>query len=160
MIFAKNLKPEISRDYEPGDRACRPWGEYEVVDAGLTKTGEDYCEKIITVNPGQASSLQSHYCRREHWTVLEGTLTVILEGRRFRLERGESIDIPLHSLHCLANLELVSCKVYERQEGLCLEEDIIRYADAYGRADAMADNIAAANSIERYNEILKILKIS
>ncbi len=150
---AENLK-----EYSVGDRDTRPWGEYEVTGVGLNEAGEEYCEKIITVNPGQILSLQSHEQRRERWTVREGTLTVVVDGKRLELPAGQSIDMPLKAIHCMANTQKVPCKVYEKQEGVCREEDIIRYVDAYGRGTLQSNDANVKASVERYNEVLKEIK--
>ena len=125
--------------YQVGDSDQRPWGHYVVTAVGATNSGEEYCEKEITVNPGQILSLQSHEHRRELWTVLEGTLTVVVDNKSLTLGKGQSVTIPLTAIHCMANLGDTPCIVHERQIGLCSEDDIIRYVDAYGRAGSSTD---------------------
>ncbi len=149
-------KPSASdlKEYSIGDRDMRPWGEYEVTGVGLNAAGEEYCEKIIIVHPGKILSLQSHEQRRERWTVREGTLTVVVDGKRLELQAGQSIDMPLKAIHCMANTKDVPCKVYEKQEGVCREEDIIRYVDAYGRGTLTSNDPNVKASVERYNEVL------
>lgn len=131
--------------YHVGDSEKRPWGEYVTTAVGVNN-GEEYCEKDITVLPNQILSLQSHNLRREHWTVTQGRLTVILDDQRLELDVGESVDIPLGGIHCMANLGDTPCVVHEKQEGVCREADIIRYLDAYGRAD---ENIKTNEKVER-----------
>lgn len=119
--------------YTPGQYDLRPWGFWVVTDA--SPPAEDgFCEKLICVAPGRILSLQSHLLRRETWTVLSGTLRVIVGDRALALEAGQSIDIPKGAAHCMANTGTTPCIVRERQAGLCLESDIIRHLDAYGRA--------------------------
>ncbi len=143
-----------SSDYKPGDSDIRPWGSYEVTGVGKTPDGADYCDKIIVVNPGQILSLQSHKHRQELWRVTEGVLTVICDGERKTLKQGQSVSIPLGAVHCMANLEDVPCVVSEHQEGICREDDIIRYIDAYGRGVAQGGDKVQA-SIALYEQILK-----
>ena len=50
------------------------------------------------------------------------------------LEKGNTIDIPVGTLHCMANVSKEPCIVEELQTGICKEDDIIRYADNYGRS--------------------------
>jgi mannose-6-phosphate isomerase-like protein (cupin superfamily) len=140
--------------YKIGDRDERPWGSYEVTSVGRTESGEEYCEKLITVNPGQVLSLQSHDHRRESWKVEQGSLTVILDGWQIEMQPGNSLLIPLGSTHCMANLGSAPCLVRERQEGTCREEDIKRYLDAYGRETADAAQPAARRSMSLYRELL------
>lgn len=132
--------------YTTGELGLRPWGTYRVIEAGTDKNGEEFCEKEITVKPGHILSLQSHTHRREEWKVFSGTLIVVLEDKRFTLEAGQSIFIPCGAIHCMANGGNDDCIVHERQMGLCSEDDIIRYVDAYGRADAILDARSRASA--------------
>ena len=138
--------------YTVGDSDTRPWGYYKVIAVGTDKNNEEYCEKEITVNPGQILSLQSHENRRETWTVQQGTLEVVLEDKTFTLQEGESINIPLQAIHCMANGGKTPCIVHERQTGLCSEDDIIRYIDAYGRSTRNIDD-KIQSSIDLYHAV-------
>lgn len=107
----------------------RPWGYYTCLNHG-----KGYLTKIIHVLPQQKLSVQSHKHRSEHWIVLEGTATVLLDGKEFTIEAGGSIDIPVESIHSLQNFESIELKVLEVQRGeIISEDDIIRYSDSYGR---------------------------
>ncbi len=140
--------------YIIGDFDTRPWGSYVVTNVGETPLHEEFCEKEITVLPGKILSLQSHEHRRETWRVISGTLTVVLDDRKVVLNAGESLFIPLHAIHAMANTSTEPCVVFERQEGLCREEDIIRYSDAYGRADeAIAHDDRIQSSLAVYKLI-------
>ena len=139
--------------YKVGERDQRPWGHYVV-----TAVGDDFCEKEITVNPGQVLSLQSHEMRRETWTVVKGVLTVLIDGERSEVAAGKSVYIPEKAIHCMAALGDEPCTVKERQEGICREEDIKRYIDAYGRGTETARSPEAVKSIEAYNQILAEIK--
>ena len=50
----------MANNYKKGDHDTRPWGTWEVLDAGDT-----FCVKKITVTPGNILSLQSHNHRAE-----------------------------------------------------------------------------------------------
>ena len=107
----------------------RPWGFYTV----LTQ-GKGFLTKIIHVNPAQRLSVQSHEHRSEHWVVLSGTAKILLDNQEYILNKGQSIDIPLKSIHSLENTQDVDLEIIEVQLGdLLLEDDIIRYEDIYGR---------------------------
>jgi len=140
-------------EYKVGDGDTRPWGQYVVTAVGENDGGEEFCEKKITVNPGQILSLQSHEQRREYWRVDAGTLTVLLDGERLVLEAGQDVEIPLQGIHCMANLSGTPCVVFERQEGVCREEDIKRYVDSYGRGTAGGDDPKIAASVKVYQDI-------
>ncbi len=139
------------KDYETGETQSRPWGNYTVTGLGTLENGESYCDKDIVVDPGQILSLQSHKLRREVWTVKSGTLTVILDDRKMDLQEGQSVEIPQGAVHCMANKFDTPVTVAERQKGQCYEEDILRFADAYGRGSDTADNIE--ESLKLYNEL-------
>ncbi len=146
--------------YKVGDTDNRPWGTYTVTGVGTNKAGEEYCEKSITVNPGQVLSLQSHEHRREHWTVESGVLTVVSDDQRLELKAGQDVRLPQGAIHCMANLGKVPCVVRELQEGICREDDIKRYVDSYGRATETSSSPKAEASIALYNEVLSEIKKS
>ncbi len=107
----------------------RPWGFF----TNLIKK-DKYLVKLIHVNAGQRLSVQSHNHRSEHWAVVKGTATVILNGETIILQEGESIDIPLKAIHSLQNPSEDGIEIIEIQRGETLsEDDIIRYEDIYGR---------------------------
>ncbi len=107
----------------------RPWGFYVV-----TFEGDGYSTKILHVNPKQQLSVQSHNHRSEHWTVVKGQAGILLDGKEYILNKGESIDIPLKAIHSLKNNTDVDLEVVEVQMGDILSEnDIVRYKDIYGR---------------------------
>lgn len=121
------------KGYGKGETDTRPWGKWEVLEAGF-EDGEEYCAKRITVIPGGVLSLQSHKGRRETWTVEAGVLEVTLDDAIHVLQKGERIDIPLGAKHRMANRGDVDTVVHEIQRGICREDDIIRYEDIYGRS--------------------------
>ncbi len=143
--------------YAIGDTDTRLWGSYTVVAVGKND-GEEYCEKEIIVNPGHILSLQSHEHRREHWMIKQGVLTVVLDGTRLELKKGEDVRIPLRAIHCMANLGKDSCIVREIQAGVCREDDIARYIDAYGRSTDQAGELRAVSSLALYEQILSELR--
>ena len=81
-------------------------------------------------------SVQSHNHRSEHWVVLEGTATVILDDEVHELSKCQSIDIPVLAKHSLQNHTKEILKILEVQKGDYIsEDDIIRYEDVYGRVN-------------------------
>lgn len=144
--------------YRVGDQDfSRGWGGYIVTAVRINDSGEEFCEKNITVRPGQALSLQSHDLRRELWTVSSGELTVVLDGQRMTLKAGESVRIPLGGIHCMANLGKTDCVVHEVQEGICREEDIHRFKDMYGRPAETSEAANVVSSLRIYCEILNAI---
>lgn len=144
--------------YRIGDRDTRPWGDYEVTAVGLNAAGEEVCEKKITVLPKQILSLQSHELRRELWRVVAGELTVILNDSRLTLKEGDDVHVPLGSIHAMANIANVPCVIFERQEGVCREEDIKRYLDAYGRGVEASTSPVVTASLAVYRAVMDEIK--
>ena len=96
--IVKQLKKENDETTHCRKTVFRPWGFYTCLNGG-----DGWLSKIITVSPGHKLSLQSHNYRSEHWVVLEGTATVLLEDKVHELEKRQSIDIPLQAKHSLQN---------------------------------------------------------
>ena len=127
--IVKQLKKEKDETTQCRKTVFRPWGFYTCLNGG-----EGWLSKIITVSPGHKLSLQSHNYRSEHWVVLEGTATVLLEDEVHELEKRQSIDIPLQAKHSLQNHTNEPLKILEVQKGEYIsEDDIVRYEDMYGR---------------------------
>ena len=107
----------------------KPWGYYKSLDLD-----EGFQIKKIYVNAESKLSLQSHKHRSEHWVILKGTATIIIDQNTYELNVNESIYIPLGSKHRLENNTKKELIVGELQIGDYLgEDDIIRYEDIYNR---------------------------
>lgn len=149
------MKPEARLSgipYRVDDTDARPWGHYIVTAIGACDEGE-YCEKLIIIKPGKILSLQSHELRAEVWTVKSGILTAIVDGNRIEASPGQAVQVPAGSIHCMANLTDEDCVVHERQTGICREEDIQRYADAYNR-QTEGVNPGLGGALGIYKEVL------
>lgn len=113
-------------------KVYRPWGSYE----GIAMGGR-FQVKHIVVNPGARLSLQKHHHRAEHWIVVHGTAIVTRGEEEFLLTEDQSTYIPLGTKHRLENPGAIPLELIEVQSGAYLgEDDIVRYDDVYGRADA------------------------
>ena len=110
-------------------REQRPWGFYEILlETDYTKV------KQMTVNPGQRLSYQYHSKRKEFWTIVNGSATVILDDEKILIAQGESINIPLGAKHRIMNETNELVVFIEVQTGTYFgEDDIIRIDDEYGR---------------------------
>ncbi len=107
----------------------RPWGHYET----LIKASKFHVKKIL-VKPRARLSLQSHKYRSEHWVVVNGIATVVLDDKEKTISENESIYVPLGTKHRLENKEDIPLIIIEVQTGGYLEEDdITRYEDDYKR---------------------------
>lgn len=115
-----------------GNRENRPWGYYETIELG-----QRFQVKRILVEPGQTLSLQSHRHRAEYWVVVKGTAQVDIDDNTSLVCEGEATHIPLGAVHRMHNPGKIPMELIEVQIGSYLgEDDIIRYDDIYGRADA------------------------
>ena len=120
----------MANNYKRGDKDSRPWGTWEVLDAG-----DNFCVKKITVTPGNILSLQSHNHRAEHWTIVEGEAVVTLGDGKLIKKADESVYIPVTTKHRIQNDTHENMVCIDIQTGDNLDEnDIIRYEDSYGRA--------------------------
>ena len=115
--FKKNIKEEI-----------RPWGKFRSFPYKPARS-----IKIITVNPGNAFSLQYHNHRSEFWVVLDKGLEVTIGDKLWRPEAGEEIFIPLKIPHRLRCFGTKPARVMEIWIGDSDESDIVRLEDDYGR---------------------------
>ena len=113
----------------------RPWGTYTVLEEG-----PQFKIKRIEVKPGASLSLQMHHHRSEHWIVVSGTAKIINGENDQYILTNESTFIPPCTPHRLTNPGKVSLVMIEVQSGDYLgEDDIVRFADAYGRVAAPAN---------------------
>ena len=117
---------ERGREYDD-----RPWGNYTVLDDGEA----DHKVKRIVVAPGKRLSYQKHAQRSEHWFVVSGVATVILDGAQYSVSAGGSIDVSLGTAHRCENRGTVPVVFIEVQTGTYFgEDDIVRLEDDFGRA--------------------------
>lgn len=120
----------MTTTYKRGDSDERPWGTWEVLDAG-----ENFCVKKITVKPLAILSLQMHNFRSEHWIIVSGEAMVVLgEDTLFR-QKDDAVYIPVKTKHRIKNCSADKPLTFiEIQTGEKLDEsDIIRFEDSYGR---------------------------
>ncbi|MEK6778164.1 MAG: phosphomannose isomerase type II C-terminal cupin domain [Candidatus Deferrimicrobiota bacterium] len=108
----------------------RPWGYYVVLSES-----DDCKVKRIVVHPGKRLSLQRHRRRSEHWHFVKGEGLVTRDGEQIPVKEGDSLDIPLGSLHRIRNLGQSDLVVIEVQRGEYFgEDDIERVEDDFGRS--------------------------
>ena len=75
-----------------------------------------------------------HNHRSEHWVVVKGEATVIINDNESVVRSGESIYIQKGQKHRLENKGQTTLEIIEVQLGDYLEEDdIVRFDDEYGR---------------------------
>jgi len=123
------LEQEGRKEISENTIMFRPWGSYEV----LTE-GKGYKVKKIVVKPGCSLSMQLHHQRSEHWTVVSGIATVMVDGVTKDYNANEGTYIPVGAKHRLQNKTNSVVEIIEVQNGQYLgEDDIMRFDDEYGR---------------------------
>lgn len=114
----------IEHQYE-----ARPWGEYKNL-----YEEKNFKTKVITVDPYQQLSYQSHEKRSEIWVTVEGKGEVVLNDEVISIFPGEVVKIPQGAKHRMRNTGDEPLKFVEVQMGHYFgEDDIIRYQDDYKR---------------------------
>lgn len=127
IVDELRIKKIKQADNFPKDH--RPWGWFESL-----VLGDRFQVKRICVKPGGALSLQSHSCRSEHWVVVEGIAKITINDEIKLINEGESVYIPLGSIHRMENTGKIPTVLIEVQIGSYLgEDDIVRYEDLYAR---------------------------
>lgn len=119
---------DIRKEYHVQD--YRPWGQYTI----LEEQKNEFKIKRILVQPGKKLSYQYHHHRSEHWVVVRGIATVVIDGIEQTVPAGESVFITVGQKHRLANKTDSIVEIIEVQLGNYLEEDdIIRLDDDFQR---------------------------
>jgi len=106
----------------------RPWGNFSQYTFN-----EDCTVSLMTVNPGQRLSLQSHTARAELWIVLDDGAVVQLEDRVTHHQAGDEVWIPANGKHRLSCAASKPVRVLEIAFGNWQQTDITRYEDDYAR---------------------------
>ena len=113
-----------------GDSENRPWGSWHVLDEG-----DGFKVKRIVVDPGSRLSYQTHEHRAEHWVVVRGTATCVIDGDTVVARTGDSVFVEVGQAHRITNAHAEPLVVIEVQRGSYTgEDDIVRLEDDYGRS--------------------------
>ena len=105
----------------------RPWGNFRQFTHNESST-----VKILTINPNEILSLQSHNHREEFWHIIEGSGYVEINGIKQDTTPGAEYEVKTGEKHRLS-AGPDGLKVLEIAIGDFDEEDIIHYEDKYGR---------------------------
>ena len=125
----QQLKTAGHDAYKLHRTVARPWGTYTVLEEG-----KRFKIKRIVVKPGASLSLQLHHHRSEHWIVVQGMAKVVNGDQELYVNTNESTYIPAGHKHRLENPGILDLVMIEVQSGEYLkEDDIVRFADQYGR---------------------------
>ena len=125
----KIIKRKTTQFYIKKNTHYRPWGNYKNYFRG-----KNFLLKELIINSKSSISLQKHYHRAEHWTVISGKPKITVGKRIFFKKINDSVFIPKGAVHRIENIYNVPVKIVEAQLGYTLKEtDIVRYKDVYGR---------------------------
>ena len=118
----------------PGERpqaqqVARPWGNFLQY-----ANNEAVTVSLMTVEPGQRLSLQSHDGRAELWIVLDDGALVQVEDEIFEADAGDEFWIPAGARHRLSSGG-PTVRVLEVAFGNWQQADIRRYDDDYQRPE-------------------------
>ena len=119
----------IPAEQPPVALVDRPWGSFKQYAHNQPVT-----VSLMTVQPGQRLSLQSHTARAELWIVLDDGAAVQVGEQLFYPKAGDEIWIPAHTKHRLSSTRL-AVRVLEVAFGNWQQDDITRYADDYARPE-------------------------
>ena len=106
----------------------KPWGN--VVTYALNQPSS---VRIITVDPGQQTSVHLHRMRDETWVVLDGGLTVEIGDEVVHPDPGEEFTIPAEQTHRIRCTGQAPGRILEIAYGYTSEDDSQRLEDPYGR---------------------------
>ena len=102
------LKQSKRKEAKENVTMYRSWGKYTL----LTES-EGYRVRKIEMNPGASLTMQMHYHRSEHWTVISGTGKTIITY------------IPMGVKHKLSNPGKIPLIIIEVQSGKYINDDDI-----------------------------------
>ena len=103
----------------------RSWGKYT-----LLTEGKDYRVRKVKLNPGKSLTMQMHYHRSEHWTVISGTGKIMIDDKESIFTENQSTYIPMGVKHKLSNPGKIPLVIIEVQSGKYInDDDIIVFED-------------------------------
>lgn len=105
----------------------KPWGYYKQYAQNRT------CSvRLIVLESSQETSLHWHNLRSDLWVILDDGIKVQIGDEVHTAKAGEEFFIPSEQVHRLISLGGKG-RVLEIAFGYCIEDDIHRLADDYGR---------------------------
>ena len=106
----------------------KPWGR--VATYALNQPSS---VRMITVDPGQETSVHYHQLRDEMWVVIDPGLTIHIGNREVHPQPGEEFVVAAEETHRIANSGSARGRVLEIAYGYTTEDDTFRLEDDYGR---------------------------
>lgn len=118
--IVNKLKQNKRKEAKENVTMYRSWGKYTL----LTES-EGYRVRKIEMDPGASLTMQMHYHRSEHWTVISGTGKTIINDRESIFTENQSTYIPMSVKHKLSNPGKIPLVIIEVQSGKYINEDDI-----------------------------------
>ncbi len=106
----------------------KPWGR--VTTYALNQPSS---VRVISVDPGQETSVHYHQMRDEMWVVLDPGLTLQIGNRVVDAQPGEEYMVSAETTHRISNRSATRGRVLEIAYGYTTEDDTLRLEDDYGR---------------------------
>lgn len=106
----------------------KPWGK-----VATYALNQPTSVRIITVEPGQETSVHYHQMRDETWVVLDEGLTIQIGNRTVDAATGEEFVVAAEETHRITNRGERRGRVLEIAYGYTTEDDSLRLEDDYGR---------------------------
>lgn len=118
--IVNKLKQNKRKEAKENVTMYRSWGKYTL----LTES-EGYRVRKIEMDPGASLTMQMHYHRSEHWTVISGTGKTIINDRESIFTENQSTYIPMGVKHKLSNPGKIPLIIIEVQSGKYINDDDI-----------------------------------
>lgn len=118
--IVNKLKQSKRKEAKENVTMYRSWGKYTL----LTES-EGYRVRKIEMNPGASLTMQMHYHRSEHWTVISGTGKTIINDIESIFTENQSTYISMGVKHKLSNPGKIPLIIIEVQSGKYINEDDI-----------------------------------
>lgn len=123
--IVNKLKQSKRKEAKENVTMYRSWGKYTL----LTES-KGYRVRKIEMEPGASLTMQMHYHRSEHWTVISGTGKTIINDRESIFTENQSTYIPMGVKHKLSNPGKIPLIIIEVQSGKYInEDDIVIFED-------------------------------
>jgi mannose-6-phosphate isomerase len=119
-----NIKGKIVKKH-------KPWGYF------INFINNKPCTvKLITLNPNESTSKQSHKKRVEIWLIIDDGLQIEIDNKVLKPKVNEIIIVPKKIVHRITSLGMV-CRIIEISLGRFDEDDIERFDDNYNRHNSL-----------------------
>lgn len=118
--IVNKLKQNKRKEAKENVTMYRSWGKYTL----LTES-EGYRVRKVEMDPGASLTMQMHYHRSEHWTVISGTGKTIINDRESIFTENQSTYIPMGVKHKLSNPGKIPLVIIEVQSGKYINDDDI-----------------------------------